>query len=445
MKKFNGRKLEIVKWEDVCRDVASINNELAAIIDSIPSKNDLHLIKATYLYGDLIVNNGFTYLPDKNNKLQLINNSDLPVKIKESLSYQFIPLFLTLRNDNEVFVDTGKRVVPLNLFHQGSLLGVFEAADFMLDRKISPRWCVSAGARSILMLPKITDNLGLDRLRLHYNIPATLRVKYLQDHWELFVAMANNPDFVQPWQNEVLFFPKDWLLKKSSQWNNFREYLYRQAWQQAQFSIGRIEDSLQWEMFAEAISLRNLKPRPYLADQVKHILAIAAGKSPAFKPTNDEHTAPIQEIQKSIANIYLLKNHMPTIMSIDPLNDFNKPIPVYYSLSFPTVMEGTPVDKSTSTVMLDLRKIKLLMDTLKRYVEKNPSFGNSVIHDIGLTYFHVEADKYGEIEISSKIPERDLTFATVDREIFPDRRFCDTSQFWRGCIMLHHRHIKTNK
>lgn len=440
-KLLTNRSLEILTWKEIRNSVAEVNQPLANIIDECNPPDNLKLIKSRYLFGDIIVNQGVVNLPDESGKLCTLDNVHLPKAINGSLSYQSIPLFLTLKNDNEVFVDTGSRVVPLNLFHQGSLLGVFEAINFMYGKKTFPKWCVSAGARSILMLPRITDNLGLDKLRLRYDIPATIRLQTLADHWDFFTTIARHESFEQTWNNEVLFFTKDWLTQTNSKWTKFKDYIYKQVWNQAEFSIGKIECSLQWEMFAEAISMRNLKPRPYLADQVKHILSIASGQSPAFRPAvNNQHIAPIEGLQKAVIDVYQLKDYVPTIMGICPLNAIENNIPVYYSLSFTTLLEGTPIDKSTSTIMLDSRKIKLLLDTLKKYAKNNTKFDSNIIHRVEIDFFHSNDDKRGEIRSSSEIFLEDSTFSE-DKEKFPNRRLCDQSLFWRGCIrikFIHH-------
>lgn len=433
---IRNRGLEIVTWKEIRDTVAKVNPLLTNIIDECNPSDNFKLAKVRYLYGDIIVNQGTVNFPDELGKLRPLQNINLPKAISSSLSYQTIPLFLTLKNDNEVFVDTGSRVVPLNLFHQGSLLGVFEAINFMYGKRTSPKWCVSAGARSILMLPRITDNLGLDRLRLRYDVPATRRLQTLSDHWDFFTTIARHESFEQSWGNEVLFFTKDWLTQNNSKWAKFKDYIYKQGWDQAEFSIGKMECSLQWEMFAEAISMRNLKPRPYLADQVKHILSIASGKSPAFRPAvNNQHIAPIEGLQKAIIDIYQLKDYVPTVMYVCALNEIENHSPVYYSLSFTTLLEGTPIDQSTSTIMLDCRKIKLLLDTLKKYAKNNASFDSNIIHKVEIDFFHSNHDKRGEIRSSSDIFLEDASFG-ADKERFLNRRLCDQSLFWRGCIRI---------
>lgn len=427
-------KIKIVTWPEVRQEVISVNKQLGNIIDECMPSSKHKLVKVSYSYGDIIVDNGFVKLPtpDGLKFIEEIDNSE----IKNQLLYQPIPLFLTLKNDNEVFVNTGNRVVPLNLFHQGSLLGIFETIDYIYNKKSTSKWCVSAGARSIAMLPRITDKIGLDRLRQRFNIPATLPLQTLQDHWDFFTAITKHESFEQPWKNEILFFTKDWIADNDIKWLKFKDYIFEHGWKQAQFSIGKIEANLQWESFAEAISLRNLKPRPYLADQIKHLISIATKKSPGFRPVGDnQNIAPIKGIQNAILNIYQLKDYIPTVMCICPLEEAANKIPLYYSMSFMTLLEGTPIDKSTSTIMLDLRKIKLLLDTLKQYTKNNASFKHNMLNDTEIIFFHSDKDKLGEIRHSSEIFLEDEAFLKEEK-LFPGRKLCESSQFWRGCIRI---------
>ena len=431
------RRLEVVTWPDVRAAVSTINHELAQIIDEISPNNDFKLIKASYLYGDLIIDNGILNLPDDYGILHRVDDNNVSEIIRHDLTYQNIPLFLTLKNDNEVFANTGSRVVPLNLFHQGSLLGLFETINFIYGKIASSKWCVSAGARSIVMLPRISDNNGLGRLRLQYNIPLTIDLKTTRDYWDLFAAIAKSPHFTQPWQNEILFFTKNWLTALNDpKWARLKEYIYQQGWKQAQFSIGKIESSLRWEVLAETIATRNLKPRPYLADHVKHLFSIATGGAPAFRPTcGNQAIAPIQGLQDALLNVYQLRDYIPTIMCIAPLKNHIDSKPLYYSLSFPTLLEGSPIDKSTSTIILDLRNIKLLIDTLTHYGNGNSLLKSSMTPRICFSYFHPEHDKRGEIRSSSEIFLDDESF-NLGQQLFPDRKLCDTSLFWRGCIRI---------
>lgn len=431
-----GKKNVTLKtWKEIRKDVINVNPHLADIIDQIDPSDKYKFVEATYLYGDIIINNGVLQLPENNDTLFPLKTFNAKNSIKDLLSYSDIPLFLTLEKDCEVFIDTGDRIVPLNLFHKGSLLGLFESMDFIFGRHSTAKWSVTAGSRSIIMLPKITDNLGLRRLRMHYGISSTTRLKSLSDHWNIFVTIAKHNKFEQPWHNKILFFSREWLTNKDNfpGWNKFRDYLLCQAWNQAQFSIGMIELSLNWEKFAAAISSRNLKPRPYLSDHVKHILSVAMGNFPSFITMDDsQQAAPKIGLQKSFTEVYMLRDYLPTIMHCCSLEDIRSK-PVYYSLSFPSLVEGSPLSNTSSTIMLNTRDVKLLIDTLKKY--HTLSCPENFISNIEFDYFHVERDICNEIRSSTDIIKEDPIFER-DIKLFPDRVFCSTSQFFKGCIRI---------
>lgn len=118
--------------------------------------------------------------------------------------------------------------------------------------------------------------------------------------------------------------------------------------------MSKIELNLLWETFLKVVTLKRLKLTPYLADQVKHILMIASGQSPGFRPSNgSQQAAPCHGLQESFLNVYMLKHYLPTLMYPQLFNPALG-IPVYYSLMFPTLLEGSPYKESSSTVMLDL-------------------------------------------------------------------------------------------
>lgn len=429
------RFLEELSWKQVQEEVKCVAPELASIIDKISPNDNYKLIRATYTYGDLIVNEGMLQLPDSQGKIHPITS--LSDSLAHKLTYSPIPLFLTLEKANELFINASSRIIPLNLFNPGSMLGLFEAMDYYFKRDSTPKWSISAGARSIIMLPKITESSGLKRLRIEFKLPASTRLKYLSDHASLFNAIAKHPNFTQPWENKVLFFTEDWFTNRHDPaWFELYMYFFKNTWNQAQFTIKKMELSLTWESYVKAITSRNLKPNIYLADQLKHIISIATGMWPGFRPADDSQLiAPTRGIQQALVEIYQLKDYLPTLMHAYYLLNTDIRLPVYYSLFFPAILEGAPHNESSSTIMFDLKNIKLLLDTAIERNNDNDSSFNQIIKDTRFDYFHVEPDKMQEIQSSRLIPENDNALLN-DQKYFKDRIFCSTSPFWRGCIRI---------
>src|SRR6185295_19349700 len=121
----------------------------------------------------------------------------------------------------------------------------------------------------------------------------------------------------------------------------------------------RYEFAIYWQSLVKAIAYRRIQPTPYFIDNIKHLMLIAAGEAPAFQPAIEgESYAPIQGIQEGIVNVYMIEKHFPLIMHAEMFTRKSLK-PVYYSLVFPTLLEGSPHSKcNSSTIMLDIKKIK---------------------------------------------------------------------------------------
>ena len=104
----------------------------------------------------------------------------------------------------------------------------------------------------------------------------------------------------------------------------------------------------------------------------------------------------------------------------------------YYSLSLPTLLEGSPLKKGSSTVMVDLREIKLLIETLKNHL-KRTNTDNSAFARSDFDFFHAGDDKLGEIKSSSELIKTDKFFTKDD---LCGRSMCTTSRFFNGCIRI---------
>lgn len=424
-----------IYWEEARDEVQAINPGLARAIDAVDPDKRHPLVRARYRFGDLIVKNGEAFLPSPEGVVptydQLVQHA-----LGDQLSYSSIPLFLVLKNTCEVFIDLPSRAVPLNLLYPGSFLGLFESMDAIFKRTSSDKWSVSAGARNIFTLPKISEINGFNALKMRYGLSDDMRPESLMSHWRLFSAIAAHSNFQQPWYCDVLFFTKNWLINSSNvqtdfDWSHFKYFLFSNAWHQAQFAISKINMDAEWEQILESLVLRRLKPLSYLTDQIKHILLIASKRWPGFKPADTlDQAAPVSGLQKVITEEYGLKKYYPTILHTSSLEqDINAPL--YCSLLYPVLLEGFPADLSTSTLMSTLRQIKILLDTIEPVLNNTRSGREKVNFD----YFHVETDKYGEIKKSDQLPPFDKRLLE-NASLFPERTFCASSSFWKGAVCI---------
>jgi hypothetical protein len=302
----------------------------------------------------------------------------------------------------------------------------------MVNKQSFPVWSVSAGARSTFILPKISDFSGLKRLRAHYNITHHLHLSSLSDHWDLFRQIALKPNFTEPWKSEMLFFPREWFTNtKDIAWFQFYQFVWEQTWRQAQYAMSDFNLRSHWQTCVKMIDTRRLKPSPYIMDTIKHLLIIIIGFAPFFTPANAlEQDLPLTELQRAFTDIYLLARYVPTIMSPAIFRTQQPSSIGYYSLAFPTLMSGAYPVKLLTSFMPDLKMIKLIMNHLTENSEKS-----SPLHNVLLQYFHASKDKFQDVQLSDEIPTQDPAFKS-DQKRFPDRTFCATSPFWRGCIRI---------
>lgn len=435
------RSATIVPWREIRNEMLQVNKEIATLIDAIDPDDSYKLIKAEYLYGDLFTRDGISQLPATDNRLYPVTNPAIDREIAKALAYQEMPLFIILENASEVFIEVGTRAIPLNLFYEGAICGIYETMDFMMNIPVKYNWTFSAGSRSIAMLPKITDTAKLKKLYNAYNIPSALLVKNLLDHWELFKYIAQSNHFAQPWKNKVVYFGEKWFNNKhnSVAWRNFKDYLIKNAWRQIQFVNSKAQFNWQWRKYAEAISTRRLRPTPYLLDQLKHLLSIACGDYPAFKVMDDsQKAAPTMHLQQAFVDAYGLQEYLPTLIHAFPLTYLPAGQSVYYSLSLPTLLEGSPTKGHSATTITDLRVIKFLIENLYSHfsnVYNKTTDKNFIINKTKFEYYHVEKDQCGEIQMSEDLAKIDSGFIK-DKKTFPQSNFCASSQFFRGCIRI---------
>lgn len=286
------------------------------------------------------------------------------------------------------------------------------------------------------MLPSLADNQGINRLRRTYDFSVRKTPSHLKDHWEFFKNIINSPKFEQEWSCEILIFSEAWLDTSEPKLFDFALYLFGNSWKQSQYAMEKVRFSFTWQVFMGAIYQRNLNLRPYLADTVKHLFLIASKEWTGFCPSdNSQRIAPTAGLQEAIIETYQLKNHLPTIMHPTPLADIDKLFPVYYSLSYPTLLEGEPEHGTLNRIMPYLREIKMAIDTLFERITPKQEEKLSAVKNVIFECFHSESDVYNEIRKSYEIAEEDNRFMELEKE-FKNRRFCASSIFWRGCIRL---------
>ena len=430
----NTATIEEVAWLDVKDSVAMVNPELADIIECLhPDKSKkLTLFRARYPFGAKITDHGLLHLPNEYGNIVPINDTTIPEKTQEKLSYNPVPLALVTKNNAEVFTISEHRFVPFKLFSPGEFFGTWELLDPTAFKQQAYSWNFSAGARSIFMLPKISEAYSYSKLRSKYSVtPST--PKYLADHHEIFTTIANHPDFPNAWHNEIIFFPKEWLKQISCLTNNawaaFYFFILKVAWMQSLNWRNQLNTELIWQSLADEMSNRNMHPRHYLINTVKHLITIGMGTAPAFVPATNSCSAPIAGLQNVYEHDYGLK-YTPTIMIPNHLETTSKKLPVYYSLQTPTLLTYTPNTSHIRSTMKDIQDIKYLMDALLYKLKKDNKPPYQLVKNIVFDYFHTELDKHSSVRLTENIPKED------DRFIKTAKPFSVSASFLRGCVRI---------
>lgn len=430
------KKIQSLSWQDVREPFTEVNSKLASIVDAIDPGKNLPILKITYAFGDKIIENGrLCILENFKNNPTLAQNLKLP-NILEQLSYSPIPLGLFLNKKCETFIETQDRIIPTFVLHAGRTIGLFETLDVICGVQSMPMWNVTAGARSLFMLSKINNNLWHKRLTRHFNITVPTPTN-LNDHWQVFNAIANAHNSHSNWYCDMLFFPKCWITHlndKSIGWSQLREYLFKECWLMASPMIEK-SFSFIWQHFSLSTIRRNYKPRIYITDTIRHLMSIVANLAPAFIPANNEESAPIQLIKTAYHNIYNLP-YAPTIMEPAFISSGNSH--VYYSLGYPTLLEGHPEVSNIYNTISDLKEIKLLIENMHRYCQQSTGDAQKflpILEKVKLAYFHKAHDNQNEILAATQLPAVDTNFCETTQTFSP-KEFCSTSPFLNGCIQI---------
>ena len=307
---------EILSWKDIKNEIKHHNPVFFKLVEAINPPKQLKLIKATYLYGQIIVDEGRINIPNQKYELVSIANPQFPKELRNLLDYSPIPLGMLLNKSSEVYVEANERVVPLNVLDPGSFFGLFETLSVLAQCSSTSIWSVCAGARSAFMVPRITDANCHRRLRKELNL--TLGVpKTPAEHCDIFSQINLLQPEDKQWKSQVVYFTKEWidLLKNDAAWKDLQIYLLKLGWSFAQYTMDDTAVRKIWESLAAVIAKKRLRPRTYLVDTVKHLIYIGIGSLPGFRAADlSETVIPSYCIQDAYINIYGLKDYIPLII-----------------------------------------------------------------------------------------------------------------------------------
>ncbi len=167
--------MEKLKWREIRTEFKKINPQLAQIIDEIDPNDEFALYKVRYHWGDYILKNGILKIPNSTNELVSIDDFSIEKKITEDLAYNAgMPIGIVLKKSIELYIFALQRIIPFKLMHEGTIFGLWIGLheDKMLSSHSSEIWNVVAGARSTILLPKISNVKSYKRIKKICNYSA---------------------------------------------------------------------------------------------------------------------------------------------------------------------------------------------------------------------------------------------------------------------------------
>jgi len=404
---------EEVTWEDVRDAVRGVAPVLADLIDNINPDKHFPLYVARYPFGSHILDLGHINIPTSRGKIVDIEDPAIGQQLRTRLHTTGMnAVGMILENAAELYIPMQEGIIPFALMHPGHIFGLWRALDPQPKISFHARyiWSMTAGARALFMLPKISDHSGQRRLNREFGLHH-LAPKHMQDHWRIFADIAAHRHFPEPWYVSILFFSDAWFQQRDdTAWFNFRNYLLECAWRYTHFWRNKYI----WDFIFSCIQAsQNLKPNPYVMDTVKHILMMANGVVSGFGVASSDSVGPINALQQVYRDVYQLKHYAPLIFHS---KCFERTLghAVYYSLQYPTSLEFSPKSRSLASAMENLREVKYVLESVLKevvhgtlYLRDTPLY--NLLDKVNFDYFHSDVDPYHDIRLSHEIPDEDAT------------------------------------
>lgn len=440
MRESNKGSVEEYTWNQVAENVRQVNPAFAEIVDEISPDSTYKLVLAKYPFGSTIIDNNIYHLPAQDGQISPAGDTSIASNIRQILDgYNKLPMGILLNNSVELFMDLEDRIVPFDFYMKGKIFALWGHLDPQISYQCLQILNMTAGARSIGMLPKITDTLGHKRLQQATGIKLPPPGK-IQDEWALFVEIYRNSPKTYPWFTEMLFFSKKWLhsIKNDKAWARLHAFLLQEAWDSSSFWRGQMQFNTIFNKFIKYLSENQIKSSAKYLDISRHLLMISLGALPGFAPAVDEIGLPTRLIQETYLDDYgALRGYTPSI--IQPQH-FNFTSPTYYSLQWPTLLEFAPLPKTPVNIMTDLEEVHTLMEYFMTFLEDNFFHMEDtpllVLKNIHYDGFHNSQSHNKKIKSSMTLPEKDKRFLHLSIDRKDNRTFCDAAQFMRGCIRI---------
>ena len=428
--------MEELTWQQVRQDVANSSQELSSIIDEISPSKKYTVLKVRYPFGSKVLENVEFYLPNEHGYSVPINDPCISSQVRQQLSYSPVPLCITVKNKIEIFREIDGKIFSLAFYGGDMDTGIWEHFGWTTP------YSITAGARSLYMIPKISEVSKHKKLKKTFNVSAHPPQKPYE-HWKVFTQIANSKNFTSPWFYEAIVLTDKWVdkIKNDLAWYKLQRYLWQKSWQHSGYARRKSILDIVWDVFSRSISSKNIKVNPYIIDTLKHLIFIGTSTVPGSIPAVNDEAGPIKTLQMIYEDCYGLEKYVPTIMQ-PAYFDLSQPRPVYYSLQVPSLLEPIPKSKKFSSTMDNIRELEELFNHFKKEViwpklniHENVSLDN-IISKLHLDFFHDKMFAYGtNIRPTLEMPKTDPALA-YDPNSNKKRFFADTGSFLRGCVRI---------
>lgn len=444
----DGRAIDIEKitWDKVRDDLLPLNPHLVKLIDKLGKvTKDFPFYKAKYTFGTAIIKKSKAFLPLSDGQKIYFNDPEIPEQLVQDLGYDPVtsqPLGVILSKNCEFYMPVNDRIIPHAIISPGAVFGVGRILNNLLhdgstgfpQKPASALWDFNAGAKSVFMLAKISDNNGHNKLNKFLGSDIEKPLSY-QEHTSTFRRIAKNRE--SDWACEILYFSNKWLAQlKEPIFVEFVNYL---------FQVNRASNKVwhntpKWTTILNDIdSKKRLDHHSfYVLATARHLLGIAAGLAPGFRPAVDDSSAPVSTMQKAYIEGYELTEHWPSIMeAAEFVTSDNQPI--YYSLNHPTLPQYNPNTYKGKSIIALEEDVRHVMETYCSAIteDERTKIESSSLYSAATTvdfsFYHNDPASYKNIKNSLSLPEDDPRFKCMHA---PDATFPNSSAFFKGCVMI---------
>ncbi len=444
METIEGIRLNVrqLSWAESRLILQKADPTLVEIIDELSPPRTFFLYLATYVYGATIVKNGRLHFNTKYRESIPCDDILIPARLQKKLGYNPItqsPLAVLVERVGETYLPVNNNAYPLDILRTGDLLcpnNISRDRVYNLTPFMQPAYnltTIVAGVRSIFMVPKISDSF------CHQNIKKRFKVtldapKSFMEHGAIFRDIVHGEK--TGWKTKILIFGNDWIEKLSDPaWARFTNHLLHKILTKHK-SAEMLEVS---SVLSYIDQKRNLRFNAMTLNMAKHLLNIAVGNAPCFRPSMDNEMAPIKLIQSAYVKHYGLTDYFPLLMEPTIINP-NQPRDSYYFSNCPTLPQLAPESygNKAKSIINTIKDVKYIIDMYQNSLTSDAWVSNSAIsyqsRCFKFSYYHNDVvDETDGIYHIDSFFKHDSRFNALQIGAPPIY-----SPVLRGCIKIHH-------